>query len=263
MEGTLLAQDRDSAQIPRIRCPTRSKETAMTNIGNWDVVSLYKTMSPFARDIIFLLLAMLVRAAIVALDRYLCFAAARKQTQSFLRLSAAPFRDGDIVEAQRVAERKGQSHLAKIVAAGLRAFTSADPSLSATEKIDAASRSARQVISLNHAEFNRRLSGLGTIASTAPFVGLLGTVVGILNAFKGIDMSHASAISFVASGIAEALITTALGMLVAIPAVWCFNYFNDVVNEFQVEMESSSRELVTYLSFYSAEKEERDQTVSS
>jgi biopolymer transport protein ExbB/TolQ len=234
-------------------------ETAMTNIGNWDVLSIYKAMGPFARDIVILLLLMLARSAVVALDRYFCFAAARKQTRSFLRLSAAPFRDGDLAEAQRIAERKGQSHLAKIVAAGLHAFTSGDPSLSASEKIDAAKRSARQAMSLNRAEFNRRLSGLGTIAATAPFVGLLGTVVGILNAFTGIDMSHATGLSAVASGIAEALITTALGMLVAIPAVWCFNYFNDVVSEFQVEMESSSRELVTYLSFYSAENGEREQ----
>ncbi|HUK29922.1 MAG TPA: MotA/TolQ/ExbB proton channel family protein [Candidatus Acidoferrum sp.] len=226
----------------------------MTAIGNWDVVSIYKAMGPFARDIVILLLVMFARSAIVALDRYFCFAAARKQTRSFQRLSAAPFRDGDIVEAQRIAERKGQSHLAKIVAAGIRAFTSAEPSLSQSEKIDAARRSAKQAMTLNHAEFNRRLSGLGTIAATAPFVGLLGTVTGIVNAFKGIDMSHASGLSVVAAGIAEALITTALGMLVAIPAVWCFNYFNDVVSEFQVEMESSSRELVTYLTFYSLEK---------
>ncbi|HEV3218582.1 MAG TPA: MotA/TolQ/ExbB proton channel family protein [Candidatus Acidoferrales bacterium] len=230
----------------------------MSHITNWDLRRIYDSMSPFARDIVILLLAMLARAAYVALDKYACFAAARKQTRSFLRLSAAPLRDGDIAEAQRVAERKGESHLAKIAAAGIRAFTSAEPSLTRSEKIDAARRSARQVMALNRAEFNRRLSGLGTIAATAPFVGLLGTVVGILNAFRGIDGSQATGLSAVASGIAEALITTALGMLVAIPAVWCFNYFNDIVSEFQVEMESSSRELVTYLTFYSAEKEQRE-----
>ncbi len=226
----------------------------MTHIADWDLRRAYDSMSPFARDIVVLLLAMLARAAVVGLDRYFCFAAARRQTRSFLRLSAAPFRDGDLAEAQRVAEGEGESHLAKIVAAGIRAFTSASPSLSQSEKIDAARRSARQVMTLNRAEFNRRLSGLGTIAATAPFVGLLGTVVGILNAFRGIDTTHATGLSIVASGIAEALVTTALGMLVAIPAVWCFNYFNDIVSEFQVEMESSSRELVTYLTFYSAEK---------
>lgn len=229
----------------------------MTHIADWDLHRIYASMSPFARDIIFLLLAMFARSAMVALDRYLCFAAARKQTRSFLRLSARPFRDGDLAEAQRIAERKGQSHLAKIVAAGIRAFTSSEPTLSQSEKIDSARRSARQAMSLNRAEFSRRLSGLGTIAATAPFVGLLGTVIGIVNAFKAIDMTHAAGLSAVASGIAEALITTALGMLVAIPAVWCFNYFNDVVSEFQVEMESSSRELVTYLTFYSAETDPR------
>jgi biopolymer transport protein ExbB len=97
-----------------------------------------------------------------------------------------------------------------------------------------------------HAEMKRGLSGLATIESTAPFVGLFGTVVGIINAFKGIESTKATGLSAVAGGISEALVTTALGLLVAVPAVWAYNYFTNKVEAFDVEMDNSSMELVNY-----------------
>jgi biopolymer transport protein ExbB/TolQ len=228
----------------------KTKETVMSHLVNWDLIRVYERMGPIARVIIILLLAMLTRAALVALDRFFCFAAARKQTRSFVRLAAAPLRDGDLAEAQRLAERKGKSHIVRIVAAGISAFSSTPLSFSQSDKIDAAMRSARQAAVLNRAEFQLRLSGLETIASTAPFVGLLGTVTGILDAFTGIGISHATGLSMVAAGIAEALMTTALGLIVAIPAVWCFNYFTDVVGAFQIEMDTASLELANYLAVH-------------
>jgi len=71
-------------------------------------------------------------------------------------------------------------------------------------------------------------------------------VVGIINAFKGIATQKATGLSAVAGGIAEALITTALGLFVAVPAVWAFNYFTNKVEAFDVEMDNSSMELVNY-----------------
>jgi biopolymer transport protein ExbB/TolQ len=228
----------------------KTKEAAMSHSTHWDLVRAFQAMGPIARVIVILLLAMLARAVIVALDRYFFFALARKQTQSFVRLAAVPLSEGNLDETQRIAERKGQSHVAKIVAAGINAFITAEPPLTQAEKIDAANRSARQVITLNRAEFGRRLSGLGTIASTAPFVGLLGTVIGIVDSFRGIIDTHATGLSAVASGIAEALFTTALGLIVAIPAVWCYNYFTEKMNDFSIEMNTASLELVTYLSMH-------------
>jgi len=96
------------------------------------------------------------------------------------------------------------------------------------------------------AEFKRGLSGLATIGSTAPFVGLFGTVVGIINAFQEMNKQKATGIGAVAGGISEALIETAFGLVVAIPAVWMFNYFTGKVEAFQVEMENSSSELIDY-----------------
>ena len=92
----------------------------------------------------------------------------------------------------------------------------------------------------------RGLGGLATIGSTAPFIGLFGTVVGILNAFQQIATQKTSGIGAVAGGISEALVTTAIGLFVAIPAVWMFNVFTGRIEAFDVEMGNSSSELIDY-----------------
>jgi biopolymer transport protein ExbB/biopolymer transport protein TolQ len=97
-----------------------------------------------------------------------------------------------------------------------------------------------------HAELKRGVSGLATIGSTAPFVGLFGTVVGIINAFTGISTEKSTGLGAVAGGISEALVTTAFGLFVALPAVWAFNYFTGRIESFDVEMGNSSSELIDY-----------------
>ena len=145
-----------------------------------------------------------------------------------------------------IAERNKKSHIAKVVATGLSEFQSASQQVSDTEVIEAAKRGLERSVAIVHAEMKRGLSALATIGSTEPFVGLFGTVVGILNAFKGIESQKATGLSAVAGGIAEALITTAFGLLVAVPAVWAYNYFTNKVEAFDVEMDNSSMELINY-----------------
>ena len=87
---------------------------------------------------------------------------------------------------------------------------------------------------------------MATIGSTAPFVGLFGTVVGIINAFQGISTEKSTGLGAVAGGISEALVATAIGLFVAIPAVWMYNYFNSKVQGFGVEMDNASSELIDY-----------------
>ena len=125
-------------------------------------------------------------------------------------------------------------------------FQSASQQVSDAEVIEAAKRGLERSVAIVHAEMKRGLSALATIGSTAPFVGLFGTVVGILNAFKGIANNKATGLSAVAGGIAEALVTTAFGLLVAVPAVWAYNYFTNKVEAFDVEMDNSSMELINY-----------------
>jgi len=114
------------------------------------------------------------------------------------------------------------------------------------EIVEASKRALERTEAIVHAELKSGLGSLATIGSTAPFVGLFGTVVGILNAFNGIATAKVQGLAAVAGGISEALITTAMGLVVAIPAVMMFNYLTNRVEAFDVEMDNSSSELVDY-----------------
>jgi biopolymer transport protein ExbB len=156
-------------------------------------------------------------------------------------------KEGKIDEAINVSEQNKKSHLAKVVVAGLQEFSAHQVSTEIPgEQIEASKRALERATAITNAELKRGISGLATIGSTAPFVGLFGTVVGIINAFQGMSSEKSTGLSAVAGGISEALITTAFGLFVAIPAVWMFNYFNSKIESFGVEMNNSSSELIDY-----------------
>jgi biopolymer transport protein ExbB len=213
----------------------------------WDLVSLWHQMGPLAKAILIILFLMSGWSIAVMIDRLMHFSAARKQSRAFAPAVAGALRDGKIDEAIKVAERNKKSHLAKVVTAGLQEFKAhgESPDLPG-EQVEASNRALERAEAIVHAELKRGLSGLATIGSTAPFVGLLGTVVGIINAFQGIQAQKGTGLGAVAGGISEALVTTAMGLFVAIPAVWMFNYFTGRVEAFDVEMDNSSSELVDY-----------------
>ena len=213
----------------------------------WDPLSMWKQMGWMARIVVIVLFLMSGWSIGIMIDRALAFSAARSQSRSFAPAVAGALKDGKIEEAIKVADRNKKSHLAKVVSAGLQEFKAHGESTELPgEELEASRRALERAEAIVHAELKRGLAGLATIGSTAPFVGLFGTVVGILNAFRGIASSHATGLAAVAGGISEALVTTAVGLFVAIPAVWMFNYFTGRVEAFDVEMENSSSELIDY-----------------
>ena len=212
----------------------------------WDLVTMWHNMGIPAKTVVVLLFVMSAWSVGIMIDRALMFSAARKQSRVFVQQVAGALKDNKLDEAISIAERNKKSHIAKVVATGLSEFQSASQQVSDTEVIEAAKRGLERSVAIVHAEMKRGLSALATIGSTAPFVGLFGTVVGILNAFKGIESQKATGLSAVAGGIAEALVTTAFGLLVAVPAVWAYNYFTNKVEAFDVEMDNSSMELINY-----------------
>jgi biopolymer transport protein ExbB/TolQ len=181
----------------------------------------------------------------VMIDRYLYFRAARKQSREFAPKVAGALKDSKLEEAIKIADRNKKSHLAEVVTAGLQEFRSSG-GLPTEETIESSGRALERAEAIVHAKLKRGLAVLATIGSTAPFVGLLGTVIGILHAFQKIATEKTSGIASVAGGISEALVTTAFGLVVAIPAVMAFNYFTGRVEAFDVEMDNSSSELVDY-----------------
>ena len=221
----------------------------------WDILSMWRQMGIPAKLVVVILFLMSAWSIGVMIDRYLAFSAARKQSRTFAPLVAGALREGKVDEAVRVAERHKKSHLAKVVTAGLQEFQAhqASSEISGAE-IESSKRALDRTSAIVHAELKRGLSGLATIGSTAPFVGLFGTVVGIINAFKGIAEEQATGLAAVAGGISEALVATALGLFVAVPAVWAYNYFINKVEAFDVEMDNSSSEMVDYFIKRSAAK---------
>jgi biopolymer transport protein ExbB len=213
----------------------------------WDPISIWKLMGIPAKCVVVILFIMSGWSIGVMIDRWMAFSAARKQSRAFAPQVAGALREGKIDEAIKIAERNKKSHLAKVVTAGLQEFKAHGESTEIPgEQIEASKRALERAEAIVHAELKRGLGGLATIGSTAPFVGLFGTVVGILNAFRGISESKATGLAAVAGGIAEALITTAIGLFVAIPAVMMFNYLTGRVEAFDVEMDNSSSELIDY-----------------
>ncbi|PSH04818.1 MAG: flagellar motor protein MotA [Acidobacteria bacterium] len=212
----------------------------------WDPISLWKQMGFLAKIVVVVLFLMSGWSIGIMIDRALAFSAARSQSRAFAPAVAGALKDGKIEEAIKVADRNKKSHLAKVVAAGLQEFKAHGESAEQGEGLEASRRALERSVAIVHAELKRGLGGLATIGSTAPFVGLFGTVVGILNAFKGISGAKATGLAAVAGGISEALVTTAIGLFVAIPAVWMFNYFTGRVEAFDVEMDNSSSELIDY-----------------
>jgi len=213
----------------------------------WDPRSLWSQMGILAKLVVILMFIMSAYSVGVMIDRLLAFNAARKQSRAFAPAVAGALREGKLDEAVKIADRYKKSHLAKVVVAGLQEFQAHQVSSEIPgEEISASKRALDRAEAIVHAELKRGVSGLATIGSTAPFVGLFGTVVGIINAFKGISQNKSTGLGAVAGGISEALVTTAIGLFVAIPAVWMFNFFTGKLEAFDVEMGNSSSELIDY-----------------
>ena len=213
----------------------------------WDVVALWRQMGGLAKAVVVILFLMSAWSIGVMIDRLLAYSAARKQSRQFAPAVAGALRDGKLDEAIKVADRYKKSHLAKVVVAGLQEFRAHQLSSEISgEEIEASKRALERAEAIVHAELKRGVGNLATIGSTAPFVGLFGTVAGIINAFKSMAAEKSTGIGAVAGGISEALVTTAVGLFVAIPAVWMFNFFTSKIEAFDVEMGNSSSELIDY-----------------
>jgi biopolymer transport protein ExbB/biopolymer transport protein TolQ len=214
---------------------------------SFDLRSMWNQMGWMAKAVVIALFIMSAWSIGIMIDRLIVFNAARKQSRLFAPAVAGALREGKLDEAIKIADRYKKSHLAKVVVAGLQEFRAHQVSSEIPgEMIEASQRALERAEAICHSEMERGVSSLATIGSSAPFVGLFGTVVGIINAFKGISTEKSTGLGAVAGGISEALVATAIGLFVAIPAVWMFNYFTNRIKNFDVEMGNSSSELVDY-----------------
>src|SRR6478672_7585 len=207
--------------------------------GGLNLVEMWGNMSMIAKAVAGVLVVMSMWSFGVAIERYYTFMQARKQSKLYAPQVAKHLKEGRLKDALSVSQAKTYqySHLAKVVLSGLQEYQfqhDAGGTMNRDDVVDTVRRAIQ------------RATALATIGSTAPFVGLLGTVVGVISAFQGIAATGSGGLGAVSAGISEALIETALGLVVAIPAVWMYNYFTGRLEYFNVEMDNSSSELVDY-----------------
>jgi len=194
------------------------------------------------------LLALSIYSVSVILDKYRRFRAASSQSVAFLPEFGRCLQQGELQDAVNTARQHEKSHVAKVVSAGVAELIESRTVGDANARVELVSRALDRTTAITLAEMKKGLGGLATIGSTAPFIGLFGTVVGIIHAFDGIASTGSGGLAAVSGGISEALVATALGILVAIPAVMAFNYFTGTLERFQVEMNTSSAQLIDFLS---------------
>ena len=216
-----------------------------------DLVEMFEQMGPTAMAIAAVLFIMSFWSVGVAIERFYTFRQATNQSKMYAPLVAKHLKEGRLKEAIALSSSKEYrySHLAKVVLAGLQEYQfqqETGSNLSREDLLDTVRRSIQRATALTSNDLKKGVSGLATIGATAPFVGLLGTVVGVINAFVGIAATGSGGIGAVSAGIAEALVETALGLFVAIPAVWFYNYLSGRLEYFNVEMDNSSSEMVDY-----------------
>ena len=216
-----------------------------------DLIAMWHEMGWIARGVAFILFFMSMWSFGVAIERIYTFTQARNQSKAYAPQVAKHLKDGRLKDAIALSSSKNfrYSHLAKVVLAGLQEYQfqqEAGGALSREDLVDSVRRSIQRATALTQSDLKKGVNSLATIGTTAPFVGLLGTVVGVINAFSGIAATGSGGIGAVSAGISEALVETALGLVVAIPAVWFFNYLTGRLDYFNVEMDNSSSELVDY-----------------
>jgi biopolymer transport protein ExbB/biopolymer transport protein TolQ len=205
-------------------------------------------MGSLAKGVVILMIIMSIYSIWVMVERFLTFQKAKNQSLKLLGALSNVLTKGDYQQAIDVTKKYKESHLAKVISAGLLEFEAARRDKRFTDPevgVEAARQGMDRTAMITVAELKENLGVLATIGATAPFVGLFGTVVGIINAFSKMATSGGG-IASVSAGISEALVTTAFGLFVAIPAVWAYNYFQNRIDRFTVEMSNSGSEMAIY-----------------
>lgn len=203
---------------------------------------LWAHMGLFARLIVGVLAIMSTASLLVAAERLVALYKSRKQSLQFVADITPLLARGEL-DGAALASADAQGYLGKVLAGGLKAWRNSSR-VDADLTFESVARALERTAAREVQQMKRGLGVLATVSSTAPFVGLLGTVMGIVNSFQAMAASGSGGLGTVSAGIAEALITTAFGLLVALPAVMMFNYFTGVIDTRTVDMSESSNELL-------------------
>ncbi len=213
------------------------------------LIEMWTAMGPVAKAVAIILISLSIVSIYMFIERQMTFARARKRSQEVAPRLAELLKAGNIRDALALASKKENkgSHLARVTAAGIQEFMEGkEARLSIDQQVETATRGCERATVLFNQELKKGLSILATIATSAPFIGLFGTIAGIINAFRGMALTGSGGIGAVAGGIAEALVTTAFGIGVAIIALWCFNSLNTKIEVYDAEMNNTTSQVVDF-----------------
>ncbi len=218
---------------------------------SFDLVSMWKSMGFFAKFIAVVLGIMSIYSLGVMAERLVTYARASSASRQYAEKLRGLLPQRNYAEAVTLARKLGRGHLAKVLGLAIEEYDRGVRLHGASaagefDVIAAVNRAVDRSSMRTVADLRRGLGALATVGSTAPFVGLLGTVAGIITAFQAMAATGSGGLGSVSAGIAEALVTTAFGLLVAIPAVMMFNYLTNRVEDMQVDINDSANELVDY-----------------
>lgn len=213
------------------------------------LLDLWYDAGTFSRGILLVLAVMSIYSLSVGAAKWFRLYRSKKQTRNFAPEFARFLQEDQLDAAIELAEEQKISHVARVLGEALNEVKPllADRATVTTGDINAAERAVDRQTLILLADLKKGLAVLATVGATAPFVGLLGTTMGIVNSFQGMAQSGGGGLAAVSAGISEALIATAFGLIVAIPAVWMFNYFTTVIENITVEMIYTSKEMIDFL----------------
>ncbi|MDX2260475.1 MAG: MotA/TolQ/ExbB proton channel family protein [Gemmatimonadales bacterium] len=214
------------------------------------MMHLWAQAGMFAKGIVITLAIMSVYSLTITIQKLIKIKKSEGATRKFAPQFSRAIQEENIEQAITLAEKNKDSHIARVLGGALSEVKPLlrDRATITAADINSAERAVERQMMITLAEFKRGSGVLGTVGSTAPFVGLLGTTMGIVNAFQAMSVGGAAGgLAGIGAGIAEALITTAFGLLVAIPAVWAYNYFTTKIENLAVEMTYTAKELIDYL----------------
>jgi biopolymer transport protein ExbB len=212
------------------------------------LIDLWSQMGMFAKFIVAVMAIMSVYSLSIMVQKWWGLRKAQRETVKFAPEFSQFLEEDNLTEAIRLAESYKRSHVARVLGGALVEVKPLiqDGSVTVAD-INSVERAVERNMLMEITSLKRGLGVLATVGSTAPFVGLLGTTMGIVNAFTGMAQTGSGGLSAIGAGIAEALITTAFGLLVAIPAVWAYNYFQIKIDNLTAEMTYVSKEFIDYL----------------
>lgn len=208
------------------------------------LADMFSNIGVVASGVLLLLLVASLYSWMVILGKMSTFSRATKESRRFIRAFRKATR---LQEIATLAADCKSSPLAQVYEDVYEAYKRQTGGSGPPRNLVPLERSAQTAASEAVTALERRLTWLATIASVSPFVGLFGTVIGIIDAFHGLGSAGSATLRAVAPGISEALITTAAGLFVAVPAVVAYNQFTARIRVFASAVDDFCRELLNSL----------------